>query len=78
MSSSLSENVVIALAEVRSIGEELDNDHPMRHCVRTMKQMAEQIMSDAARKASEISYLAKQAVKDHDKSLGEYAETMKG
>lgn len=66
---SLADSAVIALAEVRAIGEKLDNEHPMRHAVRSMKRTAEQILSDAMRQATDISYQAKQLVKDHDEAI---------
>lgn len=66
---SLADCAVSALAEVRAIGETLDNEHPMRHTVRNMKRMAEQIMSDAMRQATELSYNAERLVKDYDEAM---------
>lgn len=66
---SLADRAVDALAEVRAIGENMDNEHSMRHTVRSMKRVAEQILSDAMRQATEIAYQAKRLVKDHDEAM---------
>lgn len=66
---SLADCVVTALAEVRSMGELVNNEHPMRHVVRSMKNTAEKIISDAMRQASEIAYQAERIVNDHDDAM---------
>lgn len=63
---SLAERTVYALARVQVIGATMSSNHPMRHTVRNLKRMAEQTISDAIQKATDISYLAEQVVKDHD------------
>lgn len=65
---SLADCAVSALAEVRAMGENLDNEHPMRHAVRNMKRMAEQIMTDSMRQATELAYNAERLVKDYDEA----------
>lgn len=66
---SLSDDVIDALSKVRQIGENLDDEHPMRHAVRNMKRSAETTITDAMRQATDISYQAAQLVKDYDESL---------
>jgi len=65
---SLADQAVFALARVSEIGEDVPNDHPMRHAIRRMKQTAQKIMSDAALQATEIAYQAKDIKNDFDKS----------
>ncbi len=65
-SQSLADCAVEALALVRAIGENMDNEHPMRHAVRDIKRSAEQILSDANRQATGLAYLAQRLVKDYD------------
>lgn len=72
-SQSLADCAVSALSEVRSIGENMADDHPMRHSVRSMKRTAEQILSDAMRQAADLANQAKQLVKDHDSAIDEAA-----
>lgn len=66
---SLADCAVSALAEVRAMGDNMENDHPMRHAVRSMKRIAEQILSDAMRQAVDLAYQSKQLVKDHDEAM---------
>ena len=66
--AGLSDDVVVALAETKRIGESVDNDHPMRHQVRNMKDMACRILSDAAFQATSLAYQAQQLIKDYDES----------
>lgn len=66
---SLSDDAILALSEVRRIGESMDDEHLMRHAVRNMKRSAETIISDAMRQATDIAYQAAQLVKDYDESL---------
>lgn len=61
---SLADDVVIALAEVRAIGENMDNEHPMRHAVRSMKRTAEDIIGNAMRQATDLAYQATRLEKD--------------
>jgi hypothetical protein len=65
----LADYAVAALAEVRAMGETLDNDHPMRHAVRNMKRTAEQILESAMRQACDLAYQSKQVVKDYDAEM---------
>jgi hypothetical protein len=68
---------VDALARVRAIDEDMDNDHPMRHNVRSMKRAAEQILADAMRQAADIAYQAKQLIKDYDAEIGKHSAPSK-
>ena len=67
---SLADDVVICLAEVRSIGFNIDGDHPMRHAVHGMQRSAEDILSNAARQASNLAHQAHRLVKDFDAAKG--------
>lgn len=67
--TSLADDIVSALSEVKRIGEMVDNDHPMRHSVRGMKRAAEQILVDAARQAADLAYQSRQLIKDYDESV---------
>lgn len=64
--SSLADCAVDALSGVRSIGETMDTEHPMRHAVRQMKRTAEQILFDAFRQARDLSYQAERLIRDYD------------
>jgi methylthioribose-1-phosphate isomerase len=75
--TSLADCAVEALSAVRSMDNLIDNDHPMRHVVWTMKRMAEQILSDAMRQSTDLAYQARQVIKDHDASLIECAKAIK-
>lgn len=66
---SLSDDAIVALSDVRRIGENLDDEHPMRHAVRNLKRSAETLISDAMRQATDLSYQAAQLVKDYDESI---------
>lgn len=64
--SSLADCAVDAISAVRSIGETIDNEHPMRHAVRNIKRTAEQILSDAFRQARDLAYQSERLVKDYE------------
>lgn len=66
--TSLADDAVAALAEVKRIGEDMDNEHPMRHAAWSMKRTAETILSDAMRQATDLAHQARQLVKDFDKA----------
>lgn len=66
---SLPERAVYALSMVREIGETMDGTHPMRHNVRSMKQTAERILSDAFEQATGLAYQATQLVVDFDAAM---------
>ncbi len=55
---SINDRAVFALAIVADIGKDLSNDAPERHIVRRMKRVAEEIMSDAFVRATEIAWQA--------------------
>ena len=56
---SLADQAVQALAMVKAIDEGVDNDHPERHVVRSMKRVAEQALSAAFRNAIDVAWMAK-------------------
>ena len=66
--SSLADCAIDAVSAVRAIGEQIDNEHPMRHAVRSMKRTAGQILFDAFRQARDLSYQAERLTKDYDDS----------
>lgn len=67
--NSLADDVIAALSEVRRIGENMDNEHPMRNSVRDMKRTAESIIAEAMRNATDLAYQAQRLVKDYDSSV---------
>lgn len=68
---SLADNAVDAIARVRSMGENLSDDHPMRHIVRAMKATAERMLESAMREATMLSHTATKLVEDHDDAMAE-------
>lgn len=66
---SLADCAVDALAKIGTIGQDMPDDHPMRHAVRSIKRTAETILSDAMRQAVDLSYQAKQMEKDYDAAM---------
>lgn len=76
--AGLSDDVITAIVEAKKIGEDVDNNHPMRHQFRNMNDMACRILSDAAYQATGLAYQARQLAKDYDKSLLEFSESLKG
>ena len=67
---SLADDAVYALAAVSAIGENIDNESPERHDVRTLKRIAEKVLFEAFRTAVELAHEAK--------SLEKLAQEMKG
>ena len=65
---SLADCAVSALAEVRAMGEKIGDDHPMRHAVRSMRRVAENILSEAMRQAVDLAYQSERLVKDYDEA----------
>jgi len=68
---SLADSAVYVLAEVRTMGESMADDRPMRHAVRSMRRTAEQILSDAMRQAADLAHQSNQLVKDFDAEIEE-------
>lgn len=56
---SLADQVIQALSAVRGIDEGVDNDAPERHQLRSLKRVAERIISDAMRTAIDLAWQAK-------------------
>lgn len=69
---SLADRAVMALADVKAMGANMDNNHPMRHNVRELKQSAEAILSHAIGQAQRLTYIAERLVKDFDKERQQY------
>lgn len=67
--SELAGKAITSLAAVQSIGENIDNDHPMRHQVRTLRRTAERVLADAFCVSWELAMQADQLVKDYDKAV---------
>lgn len=75
---SLADRAVIALADVRGMGEKIDNDHPMRHHVRAMQSTAQSILADAFRHATEIAYRAGNLLEDYEDAVRENSAKAEG
>lgn len=67
--TSLADDAVAALSEVRRIGENMDNEHPLRHSIRDMKRTAENIIAEAMQNATNLAHQAQRLVKDYDESI---------
>jgi len=66
---SLADRAVEAVAAVKSMADNLDMEHPERHAVRNLKDIANKVLSDAFDTAIRLSWQAR--------DLRELAETMK-
>ena len=56
---SLADLAVQAIAMVKAIDESVENDHPERHVVRSMKRVAQQCLEAAFRNAIDVARMAK-------------------
>lgn len=56
---SLADQAVQALAMVQAMDESVDNEHPERHMVRSMKRVAQQALAAAFRNAIDVAWMAK-------------------
>ena len=56
---SLADQAVQALAMVHAMDEGVDNKHPERHVVRSMKRVAQQSLEAAFRNAIDLAWQAK-------------------
>ncbi len=56
---SLADQAVQALAMVKAMDEGVENEHPERYAVRSMKRVAEQALAAAFRNAIDVAWLAK-------------------
>jgi hypothetical protein len=65
---SLADRAVSALSDVKSIGENMPHDHPMRFVVRSFRRHAEKTITDAMEQASSLADHAKQLIIDYDKA----------
>ena len=61
---SMADNAVDAIAAVRAMGEGLPIDAPERHTVRSLKRIAEDILTTAMRQARGLAYEAESLSKD--------------
>lgn len=68
MSESIADTAVRALNEVQAMDERVDSNHPLRHTVREMKQVAQCIISNAMDQAARLAYCAERMVKDYDEA----------
>lgn len=71
MSESLADRAVTTLAAVKSLGDQLPDDHPMRHSVREMKYLAQSILSSSIDEAQRLVFAASRIVNDYDKAQAE-------
>lgn len=67
MSPNLSSQCISAMAAVTAI-KASDNEHPMRHAVRNIKQQAEDVLANAFRTAEWLAATAQMVVDDYDRS----------
>lgn len=56
---SLADQAVQALSMVKAMDEGVENEHPERHVVRSMKRVAEQSLAAAFRNAIDAAWMAK-------------------
>ena len=70
----LADQTVYALARVREMGDLVESNHPMRHNIRRIKQLAEKLMLDAAQQASDLAWQAADLKSDFDKAMLEAAK----
>ena len=57
---SLADRAVDALAHVGRMTDRVTNDHPERHAIREMKQVAESILEEAFRQARRLAFAAEE------------------
>lgn len=68
MSDSIEARAVAALAAIQKIGDNVTNEHPMRHQVRGLKREAYAVLSEAFRIAHTLAYTAEGIIYDYDKA----------
>ena len=56
--NSINDRAIEAMAAVSQIGNGLTNESPERHIIRSLKRTAEQILSDAFIRATDLSFQA--------------------
>ena len=56
--NSINDRAIEAMAAVSQIGNGLTNESPERHIIRNLKRTAEQILSDAFIRATDLSFQA--------------------
>ncbi len=56
--SSVNDRAIEAMAAVSQMGNGLTNESPERHIVRSLKRLAEHILSDAFIRATDLSFQA--------------------
>lgn len=61
---SLADNAVDTIAAVRAMGDGLPAEAPERHTVRSLKRIAEDILTTAMRQARDLAYQAEYLSKD--------------
>ena len=65
---SLADQAVSTLAAVARMDSNVTNEHPERHQVRKLKQLAEQTLADAMRRAMELAWFAEDIQTENRKS----------
>lgn len=68
---SLADTAVSTLANIRSLDSLVDDKHPLSYSIRSMRMLAEKMLSDAMYNATELTYKAKSVVSDFDKAKKE-------
>lgn len=69
--TSLADQAFEAVALVRAICDDIDNDDPERHIVRNLKRLAEQNLEASFRLAIDIAHQAKQVRMDFAQALSD-------
>jgi len=72
VSQSIADQFIEVMAAVRAI--DIASDDPMRHVMRSLKQEAEQIISEALRRAGLLAYHARTVQHDAAEAVKEAVE----
>lgn len=72
MSQSIADQFIDTMAALRAL--DIASDDPMRHVMRSLKQEAEQIISEALRHAWTLAHHARDAQKDASVAVKEAVE----
>jgi hypothetical protein len=75
-SQSTADRFIAVMAQLRAIDP--DNDEPMRHAMRALRNEAEAVIDSAIRHASQLAYWAEQVARDHRKEVEAAATPTKG
>ncbi|MFY9480248.1 MAG: hypothetical protein WAQ08_21650 [Aquabacterium sp.] len=72
---SLADQAVETLAAVSAMTDALTNDHPERHAVRSLKPIAQDIISNALRQARDLAYQAEEMQREQRRVEASLADT---